>query len=70
MTTSLPLHLGELAQRAAVLHLSLQGLRASYATDAEAQADFDAVCQDATKLRAHLDCIRIEVEYAKGGSNA
>ena len=44
MTTSLPLHLKELEHRAAVLQLSLQGLRAAWASNAVAQVDFDVVC--------------------------
>jgi hypothetical protein len=67
MTAELPLHLAELVQRVTVLQLSLQGLRATYATDAVARADFDAVYHDANKLRAHLDGVRIE--YVKGGSD-
>lgn len=66
MRASLALHLTELEQRVALLQLSLQGLRATYATDASARADFDAVCQDATQLRAYLDGVRIEWEYAEG----
>jgi hypothetical protein len=67
MTPSLPLHLKELEQRVAVLQLSTQGLRAAYGSDPAAQADFDAVCHDATKLRGHLQGVRIECEYAEGG---
>lgn len=68
MTTSLALHLTELEQRVAVLQLSLQGLRATYATDPTARADFDAVAHDATKLRSHLAGVRIELEYSQGGT--
>jgi hypothetical protein len=68
MTTALPLHLTELEQRVAVLQLSVQGLRATYALDATARGDFDAVCHDVTKLRAHFQGVRIECEYAKGGN--
>jgi hypothetical protein len=67
MTPSLPLHLQELEHRAAILQLSLQGLRASWASNAVAQVDFDVVCHSAEKLRAHLQGVRIECEYAKGG---
>jgi hypothetical protein len=66
MTAALPLHLTELVQRVTVLQLSLRGLRATYATDADARADFDAVCHDANKLRAHLDGVRID--YVNGGN--
>ena len=66
MTTAVPLHLIELEQRVAVLQLSLQGLRATYATDAAARADFDAVTHDADKLRAHVAGLRIECEYRQG----
>jgi membrane protein DedA with SNARE-associated domain len=68
MVASLTFHLIELEQRVAVLQLSVQGLRATYAADATARADFDAVVHDATKLRSHLQGVRIEVEYSKGGS--
>ena len=68
MNPTLPLHLIELEQRVAVLQLSLQGLRAAYATDPAARADFDAVSHDAGKLRSHLAGLRIECEYA-GGRN-
>ena len=67
MTASLPLHLKELEHRAAVLQLSLQGLRAAWAGNAVAQVDFDVVCHSAEKLRAHLQGVRIECEYAEGG---
>jgi hypothetical protein len=67
MTTALPFHLKELEQRAAVLQLSIQGLRATYATDAAARSDFDAVTHDAGKLRAHVAGLRIEADYAEGG---
>ncbi len=66
MTTSLPLHLKELEHRAAVLQLSLQGLRAAWTGNAVALVDFDAVCFSAHKLRAHLEGVRIECEYAQG----
>jgi hypothetical protein len=66
MADSLTFHLTELEQRVAVLRLSIQGLRARYATDPAARADFDAVCQDATNLRANLQGVRIECEYAEG----
>jgi hypothetical protein len=65
--TSLPLHLKDLEHRAAVLGLSLQGLRAAWAGNAVALVDFDAVCSSAEKLRAHLQGARIEFEYAEGG---
>ena len=68
MTTSLPLHLKDLEHRAAVLQLSLQGLRAAWASNAVALVDFDAVCHSAEKLRAHLEGVRIELEYSQGGS--
>lgn len=68
MADSLTFHLSELEPRAAVLQLSIQGLRATYAADPAARADFDAVCNDATKLRAHFQGVRIECEYAEGGS--
>jgi len=67
MTTSLPLHLKDLEHRAAVLQVSLQGLRSAWASNAVAQFDFDVVCHSAEKLRAHLQGVRIECEYAKGG---
>jgi hypothetical protein len=67
MTTSLPLHLKDLEHRAAVLQLSLQGLRAAWASNAVAAVDFDAVCHSAEKLRAHLEGVRIEAEYSQGG---
>jgi hypothetical protein len=66
MTTSL--HLKELEQRVAVLQLSIQGLRATYATDGTAVSDFDAVIHDVTKLRSHLQGVRIELEYSQGGT--
>ena len=69
MTNNLTFHLTELVQRVAVLQLSIQGLRAIYGTDPDARADFDAICHDASKLRAHLDGVRLEVEHANGGSN-
>ena len=68
MTTSLPLHLKELEHRAAVLQLSLLGLRAAWASNAVAQIDFDVVCHSADKLRAHIEGVRIECEYANGGN--
>jgi hypothetical protein len=68
MTTTLPLHLKDLEHRAAVLQLSLQGLRAAWASNAVALVDFDAVCFSAEKLRAHLQGARIESEYAEGGT--
>lgn len=68
MTAALPLHLTELEQRVAVLQLSIQGLRATYATDAAARSDFDAVTHDAAKLRAHVAGLRIECEYSQGRS--
>jgi hypothetical protein len=37
-----------------------------YGAEPAARADFDAVCHDATKLRGHLQGVRIECEYAKG----
>lgn len=67
-TTSLPLHLIELEHRAVVLQLSLQGLRAAWASNAVAQVDFDVVCHSAEKLRAHIQDVRIVCEYAEGGS--
>jgi hypothetical protein len=67
-TTSLPLHLIELEYRAVALQLSLQGLRAAWASNAVSQADFDVVCHSAEKLRAHLQGTRIECEYAQGGN--
>jgi hypothetical protein len=63
----LPLHLKDLEHRAAMLGLSLQGLRAAWANNAVAQVDFDAVCHAAEKLRGHLEGVRIECEYAAGG---
>jgi hypothetical protein len=66
VTAALPLHLKELEQRVAVLQLSIHGLRATYATDNIARADFDAVWHEAAKLRAHLEGVRIEIEYARG----
>ena len=68
MTGSLPLNLNELEHSAAVLWLSLQGLRAAWASNAIAQGDFDVVCHSAEKLRAHLQGVRIEWEYARGGN--
>jgi len=67
MTTTLPLHLKDLEHRAAVLQLSLQGLRAAWVGNAVALVDFDAVCFSAEKLRTHLQGARIECEYAEGG---
>ncbi len=67
MTTTLPLHLRDLEHRAAVLYLSLQGLRTAWATNAVALVDFDAVIHSAEKLRAHLEGVRIEAEYGQGG---
>lgn len=67
MADSLTVHLTELEQRVAVLQLSIQGLRATYGANPAARADFDAVCHDAVKLRSHLQGVRIECEYAKGG---
>jgi len=67
MTTSLPLHLRDIEHRAAVLQLSLQGLRAAWASNAVALVDFDVVVHSAEKLRAHLEGVRIECEYAEGG---
>jgi hypothetical protein len=66
MTPSLPLHLKELEHRAAVLQLSLQGLRAAWAGNAVAVVDFDAVCLSAEKLCSHLQGVRLECEYAEG----
>ncbi len=68
MSAPLALHLSELEHRAAVLQLSLQGLRAAWATNAVAQVDFDAVCHSAEKLRSHLEGVRIEYEYAEVGT--
>jgi hypothetical protein len=68
MTTSLPLHLKDLEHRAAVLQLSVQGLRAAWARNAVALVDFDAVLHSAEKLRAHLEGVRIECEYNQGGT--
>jgi hypothetical protein len=65
-TTSLPLHLIELEYRAVALQLSLQGLRAVWASNAVAQVDFDVVCHSAEKLRSHLQGVRIECENAEG----
>jgi hypothetical protein len=65
MTGTLPLHLTELEQRVAILQLSIQGLCATYATDASARADFDAVTHDVAKLRAHVAGLRIEVEQGR-----
>jgi hypothetical protein len=67
MSTSLPLHLKDLEHRAAVLSLSIQGLRAAWASTAVSQVDFDAVCHSAEKLRSHLEGVRIELEYSQGG---
>lgn len=67
MIASFALHLTELEQRVAMLQLSLQGLRAIYATDATGRADFDAVAHHASTLRSQLAGVRIECEYAKGG---
>jgi hypothetical protein len=64
--SALVFHLAELEQRVAVLQLSLQGLHVTYGQDEAARADFDAVVHDATKLRAHMQGVRIEVEYADG----
>ncbi len=68
--TTLPLHLKDLERRAAVLQLSLQGLRAAWASNAVALVDFDAVCHSAERLRAHLEGFRIECEYSQGGAGA
>ena len=67
-TTSLPLHLIEIEHRAAVLQLSLLGLRAAWASNAVAQVDFDVVCHSAEKLRSHIQGVRIVCEYADGRS--
>jgi hypothetical protein len=67
-TTSLPLHLIELEHRAAVLQLSLLGLRAAWPSNAVAQIDFNVVCHSADKLRAHIEGVRLECEYANGGN--
>jgi hypothetical protein len=67
MTANLSLHLTELEQRVAVLQLSIQGLRATHATDVAARADFDAVTHDVAKLRAHVAGLRIECDYEQGG---
>ncbi len=66
MSATLPLDLKELEHRAAVLHLSLQGLRAAWARNAVAQVDFDAVLHSAELLRSHIQGVRIEREYAQG----
>ncbi len=66
MTTTLPFHLKDLEHRAAVLQLSLQGLRAAWASNVVAQVDFNVVCHSAEELRAHLEGVRIECEYAQG----
>jgi hypothetical protein len=66
MTPGLPLHLKELEHRAAVLQLSLQGLRAAWADNAVALVEFDAVSFSAEKPRAHLQGARIESEYEGG----
>jgi hypothetical protein len=58
-------HLTELEQRVAVLQLSILGLRAMYASDAAARADFEAVTHDAAKLRSHVAGLRLECEYAE-----
>jgi hypothetical protein len=50
-----------------VLQLSLQGLRAAWASNAVARVDFDAVVHSAEKLRSHLEGVRIECEYNQGG---
>jgi hypothetical protein len=63
---SLTFQLTELEQRAAVLQLSIQGLRATYGADPAARVDFNAVCHDAVNLRSHLQGVRIECEYAEG----
>jgi hypothetical protein len=68
MITPLPLHLKDLEHRAAVVQLSLQGLRAAWASNAVALVDFDAVIHSAEKLRAHLEGVRIECEYNQGGA--
>jgi hypothetical protein len=65
MTT---LHLKDLEHRAAVLQLSLQGLRAAWESNEVAQVDFDAVLHSTGKLRAHLEGVRIELEYSQGGT--
>lgn len=67
MIASFALHLTGLEQRVAMLQLSLQGLRAIYATDATGRADFDAVAHHTSTLRSQLAGVRIECEYAKGG---
>jgi hypothetical protein len=67
MTANLSFHFAELEQRVAVSAALDPGLRPSYGADPAARADFDAVCRDATKLRAHLQGVRIECEYAEGG---
>ncbi len=47
---------------------TVQGLRAAWASKAVAHVDFDVVCHSAEKLRSHLQGVRIECEYAEGGS--
>lgn len=68
--TTLPMHLKELEHRAAVLHLSLQGLRTASASKAGAQVDFDVVVHSADKLRSHIQGVLVAYEDAKGGSRA
>jgi hypothetical protein len=67
MIASLALRLADLEQRVAMIQLSLQGLRATYATDATARADFDAVAHHTSTLRSQLAGVRIECKYSKGG---
>jgi len=65
MSSTLVLHAAELEHGSRPPTLA-PGLCATYAIDATARSDFDAVCHDAVKLRAHLEGVRIEVKYEKG----
>jgi hypothetical protein len=45
-----------------------QGLRAAWASNAVALADFDVVYHSAEKLQSHLQGVRIELQYRQGGT--
>ncbi len=67
--TTLPLHLQDLEHRAAVLHLSILGLRNVWATYEVARVDFDAVLHSAEKLKNHIQGVRLECEDAEGSES-
>jgi hypothetical protein len=61
-------HLKDIEHRAAVLSLSIEGLRSTWARNAVALVDFDVVIHSAEKLRRHIEGLRIECEYNQGGA--